>query len=139
MVGIIGAALVAAGLLAPARLDAQAASPSLGTVSLPHKVLADGQPLAAGTYVLRLSADPVKPVVGQSADGARWVEFTQGGKVMGRELATVVSAAEAKQIAKSALPAAGAAKVQLLKGSEYLRVWINHGGTQYLIYLTMNG
>jgi hypothetical protein len=137
VLGSISVAVAVAALLAPVPLSAQAAAPSLGSVNIPRKVVAHGQPLAAGTYVIRLSADPVAPVVGQSADGARWVEFTQGGKVKGRELATVVSGAEAKQIAKGALPAAGSAKVQLLKGSEYLRVWINHAGTQYLIYLTM--
>ena len=36
----------------------------LGSVTLTRKVLADGQPLAPGTYQVRLSTDQVKPVVG---------------------------------------------------------------------------
>ena len=52
---------------------------------------ADGQPLAAGTYQVRLSADEPKPAVGQSPDSERYVEFLKGGKVVGREVATVVS------------------------------------------------
>jgi len=32
-------------------------------------------------------------------------------------------------------PAPGGSKVELLKGNVYLRVWINRGGTHYLIHL----
>ncbi len=131
----LGGIAVLVALLAPAALSAQT-SPALGSVALPKKVLADGQPLAAGTYTLRLSSEPVKPVVGQSAESNRWVEFVQGGQVKGREVASVVAAADVKLIAKMATPPPGTAKVQLLKGSEYLRIWINRAGTHYLIHLT---
>jgi hypothetical protein len=36
---------------------------------------------------------------------------------------------------KTAPPRPGAARVELLRGGDYLRIWINHGGTQYLIHL----
>jgi hypothetical protein len=45
--------------------------------------------------------------------------------------ATVVPAAELGAVA----PAPGSAKVELLKRSDYLRVWINRTGTNYLIHL----
>src|SRR6478735_428323 len=123
LIKVAGAAVVAA-LCLPVALGAQTAQ-SLGSITLAKSVMADGQPLAAGTYTLRLSADTAAAVVGQPAGSERWVEFVQGGKVKGRELASVVSAADVKAIAKMPPPAAGSAKVQMLKGDEYVRVWVN--------------
>ena len=131
------AAVAVLGLL-PARLHAQAAKePSLGSVTLSKKVMANGQPLAAGTYTVRLSNDNVTSVVGQSPDAEKWVEFVQGGQVKGKELATVVTGPDAKTVLKGKAPAAGAAKVEELKGADYVRVWINKGGSTYLIHLTL--
>jgi len=100
-------------------------------------VMADGKPLAAGTYTLRVSDEMPAKVVGQTLDESRWIEFLQGGQVKGRELATVLSKDALKDMTrKSAAPAAGTAKVQALKGGDYVRVWVNAGGTQYLIHLS---
>ena len=129
--------LVAA-LVAPAVFVSAQTAPaagSLGSVTLNRRVMADGQPLAPGTYQVRLSADMPKPGVGQSPDAARYVEFVRSGKVVAREVATVVSAADLAQIVKGAKPAPGTAKVELLKGDDYVRVWINRGGVNYLIHL----
>jgi hypothetical protein len=132
---------VAAGLIAAitigapiAPLGAQAANQTLATVNIPRAVSADGQALKPGTYSFRLSSDPVKPVVGQSANSEKWVELVQGGQVRGRELASVVSAADIGKVVEGTPPASGASKVQLLKGGDYLRVWINRGGTHYLVH-----
>lgn len=131
------AAVAVLGLL-PARLHAQAAKEqSLGSVTLSKKVMANGQPLAAGTYTVRLSTDNVTSVVGQSPDAEKWVEFVQGGQVKGKELATVVTGPDAKTVLKGKAPAAGSAKVEELKGADYVRVWINKGGSTYLIHLTL--
>lgn len=116
-------------------MQAQPASAALGTVRLARGVMADGKPLAAGAYTLRVAADAVTPVSGQGADHAKWVEFVQGGKVKGRELASVVPQAEVKDVIKGKAPAANSSKVELLKGGEYLRVWANRGGNHYLIHL----
>ena len=98
--------------------------------------MADGKPLAAGTYSLRVSDEMPAKVVGQTLDESRWIEFLQGGQVKGRELATVLSKDALKDLTrKSAAPAAGTAKVQLLKGGDYYRVWVNASGTHYLIHL----
>jgi len=134
LITLASAALMAA-LSLPVAVGAQAAQ-SLGTVTLAKKVMADGQPLPPGTYTLRLSSETASAVVGQPAESERWVEFVQGGKVKGRELASVVSAADVKQIAKMAPPAAGTAKVQTLKGDDYVRIWVNRGGQNYLVHLT---
>jgi hypothetical protein len=111
------------------------AGTTLGTVRLPQAVSANGQPLPAGTYTVRLTSDPVTPAVGQSPEAEQWVEFVQNGQVRGRELASVVTGPDAKQVLKITPPTSGAAKVQLLRGGEYLRVWLNRGGTHYLVHL----
>ena len=110
---------------------------SLGTVRLPQSVRANGQPLPAGTYTARLSTESPSRVVGQPTDSTRWVEFVEGGQVKGRELATVVAPADVKQVAKGTPPPQGTARIQTLRGGEYLRVWLNRGGTQYLIHLSV--
>src|SRR5262245_31584550 len=103
----------------PAKPAAQASSPGgLGSVRRMHAVVANGQQLPAGQYSLRLSNDAVTPVTGQTTDESKWVEFVQGGQVKGKELATVLTAANAKQIAKKGLPSAGAVKVETLKGND---------------------
>jgi hypothetical protein len=98
-------------------------------------VLANGQALPAGTYQVRLSGDAPTPAVGQSPEGSRYVEFLRGDQVLGRELATVISAAEVDQIAKGRRVPPGSARVDLLRDADYLRVWINSGGTHFIIHM----
>lgn len=131
---------VIAFIVAPAALLAQSTMPgtSLATVRLPKATLANGEPLAAGTYAVRLSDAPVPPVVGQAPEDACWLEFLQSGAVKGRELATVLTGSALKQVAKEAPPAAGHSRVELLEGDTYLRVWINHSGTNYLVHLPLS-
>jgi len=127
------------GALAATTAFAQSGNMSLGTVRIAKKVMADGKPLAPGTYQVRLTTDEPKPGVGQSPDGEKWVEFVKGGKVAGREVATVISAADIGKIAKGKKPAANGSQVELLKGGDYYRVWINRGGNNYLINLATGG
>jgi hypothetical protein len=77
----------------------------------------------------------VTPAVGQSPGAERWVEFLQGGKVVGREVATVIAAADMGAIAKGARPVRNGSLVQTLKGGDYLRIWINQDAVNYLINL----
>jgi len=133
--GILAAALTIS-LVAPiASVSAQSKGTSLGSVTINHKVKADGQPLAAGTYQLRLTDEVAKPGVGQSPDAERYVEFVKGGKVVAREVATVVSDADVKTIVKGPSPAKGASRVDVLKGNDYVRVWVNRAGNNYIINL----
>jgi hypothetical protein len=107
---------------------------SLGTARLPQAVMADGTVLPAGTYQVRLTTDAPAPVVGQTPAAARWVEFLRNGTVVGREVATVVSADDMRTMAK--LPrGTGAVRVQTLKGGDYVRVWVLNGGAHILIHL----
>ena len=104
-------------------------------MQLPRAVTADGKPLAAGSYEVRLTSQASKPdAVGASEELERWVEFVQGGKVAGREVVSIVPGAEVKMVTKDAPPASGGSKVQVLKGNEYMRVWINRGGNHYLVH-----
>ncbi len=135
MLGAVLVALVAVSGAANAQTMAKKTA-SLGSVKIGRSVMADGKPLAAGTYTLRVSDEMPAKIVGQTLDESRWIEFLQGGQVKGRELATVLSKSALKDLTrKSAAPAPGSAKVQLLKGGDYVRVWVNAGGTQYLIHL----
>jgi hypothetical protein len=115
--------------------SAPAGELALGNVRLPRGVTADGKPLAAGSYQVKLTAQASKPdAVGATEDLERWVEFTQGGKVAGREVVSIVPQAEAKLVSKDAPPPSGGSKVQVLRGNEYLRVWINRAGNYYLVH-----
>jgi hypothetical protein len=116
--------------------DAPTAAMTLATVRIPKEVKADGKPLPAGTYQVRLTTDEAKPdAVGTSGKLERWVEFVQKGAVKGREVVSIVPQAEIKLVEKDAPPPANGAKVQMLKGNDYLRVWINKGGNHYLVHL----
>ena len=109
---------------------------NLGSVTLPKGLKADGKELAAGTYTVRLTADEAKPdAKGSTEKLERWVEFVKGGQVAGREVVSIVPAAEAKLVQKDAPPASGGSKIQTLKGGDYVRVWINKGGNYYLVHL----
>ncbi len=109
---------------------------ALGAVELPRQVLADGQTLAAGTYDVHLTSRTASPeTTGALAELERWVEFRRDGAVMGRELASIVPAAEIGDVAASAPPASGSSRVEVLRGNDYVRVWINRDGTHYLIHL----
>jgi hypothetical protein len=136
---VLATAVLLAALAGSAAVFAQDAKPAggttLGTVTLSKRVLVDGKPLAAGTYQIRLTGEEPKAPAGQSPEGARYVEFLRGGQVVGREVATVVSNSDMATIAKGAKPATNGSRVETLKGADYLRVWINRNGNNYLIHL----
>ncbi len=113
-------------------------TPVLGTVTIRQGVMADGKMLAAGTYQVRVSSEMPEPVVGQSPDGARWVEFVRNGTVAGRELATVVTADELPAIMDAGTARRPAVRVQELKSGEYVRVWLTHAGKHYLVHLPIS-
>jgi hypothetical protein len=131
LVGTLVAALSGGAAFA----QTSAAGKSLASVHLAKNVMADGKPLAAGTYQVRLTSDEPKPGVGQTPGAERYVEFLKGGKVVAREVATVIPQNEMATIAKSKKPGPNSTSIELLKGGDYYRVWINKGGENYLINL----
>ena len=102
-----------------------AARAARGDVSIPRTVLADGKPLGASTYRLRL---------GDETAAGRWVEFLRNGTVAGRALAVVIPDAEIREVAKTP-PPRNEARVDQLGGGEYVRVWLNRDRTNYLLHL----
>lgn len=108
----------------------------LGSVHLAKALKADGKQLPAGTYQIRLTAQNAAPEAkGETPAAERWVEFLKGGKVAGREVVTIIPQSEIAQVQKDRPPSPNGAKVETLKGGDYVRVWINRGGNHYLIHL----
>jgi hypothetical protein len=149
LVGILAGTLLAGSAAVQAQQKPAAQVPTgevaLGTITLPRAVTADGKPLPSGRYTLRLTAQAAQPTVaGQLPDLNRWVEFVQGGQVKGREVVSIVPDAEVSQtvpgpdLEPGKAPRSGT-RVEMLKGNEYLRVWISRNGIQYLIHLVPAG
>lgn len=148
LVGALAGVLVATNAAADARTTMQggakaqvpASETVLGTVSIPRAVTADGKPLPAGTYTLRLTAETASsPAPGTEPSLTRWAEFVRGGKVVGRELVSIVPADEVKDTMPGPdMPGKGGrsgARVEMLKGGEFLRIWVTRNGNNYLIHL----
>lgn len=137
-----GAAKSAAGHTAPKAQPETAPTPvvpagemRLGTVHLPNGVKADGKALPAGTYQVRLTAQSASPEAkGETPAAERWAEFVKGGKVVGREVVTIVPKSEVAAVQKDTPPPANGSKVETLKGGDYVRLWINRGGNHYLVH-----
>jgi hypothetical protein len=148
LVGILASALMATAVSAQTARGGAQPIPSgetvLGTVTIPRTVMADGKTLASGRYTIRLTAQSAQPTVpGQLPDLNRWVEFVQGGNVRGREVVSIVPADEVKDTMPGPdMPGhvgRNQQRVEMLKGGEYLRVWINRGGHNYLLHLPPSG
>ena len=126
------------GVAAAQQGQAPTTETALGSVRIPRSVKADGKDLKAGTYTVRLTAQDAQPAV-PGIKMERWVEFVQGGKVAGREVASIITPDEVKDTQQGPdlpgkQPKAGT-RVDVLKGGDYLRVWITRNGVQYLIHL----
>jgi hypothetical protein len=108
----------------------------LGVVHLSKPVKADGKPLPAGTYQVRLTSQTASPpAIGQTPTLERWVEFVQNGQVKGREVVSIIPQSEIDKVQKDTPPRPNSAKVETLKGGDYVRLWINKGGNHYLVHL----
>ena len=78
---------------------------ALGTVHIPKSVKADGKPLPAGTYMVRLTPQTAAPDArGQTPTLERWAEFVKGGKVVGREVVTIVPQSDIAKVQKDTPP-----------------------------------
>lgn len=146
LVGAVASVLMVAGAAAHTPTQSQGSSQLpggdtvLGTVNIPRAVMADGKPLAAGRYTVRLTAEEAQPAVpGAQERLERWVEFVQGGQVRGRELASIVPAGDEKELMEGpdrpGRVGRSGSRVEMLKGGEFLRIWIARNGNNYLIHL----
>src|SRR3954465_13019422 len=85
----------------PAPAKAPDGQMALGSVHIPKGVKADGKPLAAGTYQVRLTPQNATPdAKGQTSSLERWVGFVKGATVAGREVVTIIPQAEISQVQK---------------------------------------
>ena len=144
--GALGLATVSAaavvGITAPQTAPGDVSVPTgevnLGSIELPRRVMADGHTLASGTYNIRVTSASATPEVpGQLAKLERWVEFRQGDELRGREVVSIVPQTEIGSIAKSAPPASGTSRIEMLRENDYLRVWVNQNNTHYFIHLVV--
>lgn len=136
LAGTAMAALLSVGAAAQTG-QVPAGETALGSVNLPRAVMANGQRLGAGSYQVRLTAEAAQPSV-PGIQMERWVEFVRGGKVVGREVVSIIPQGEVKDLLpgpEGSRPAAGGSRVEMLKGDDYLRVWINRSGVNYLLHL----
>lgn len=109
---------------------------ALGTVRIRFNTMANGEALAPGTYAVRLTPTEAMPqVVGQTRPYERWVEFSQGGTVKGKEVVSIVPAAEIAGVANDPAPGRNRSKVEMLRNNEFVRVWINRDGNHFLVHL----
>jgi len=113
---------------------AQSASMTLGAVRITQPVRAHGQPLAPGTYEVRLTDESLPPNPGQSPDAMRVVEFVKDGQVIARDAAEVM-AAEGSVVGTAGGAGSSKPRVEMLKGGEFLRVSAMRDGMRYLIHL----
>ena len=138
LAAFLGAAIDLSAQAKPAAQAGASTTVNLGTVNIPRAVKADGQPLSAGSYQIRVTETLASPqAAGQTPQYERWAEFLRGGKVVGREVVTIVPAADIKQVAEMTPPPSGGSRSEVLKGGDYLRLWINRGGNHYLIHFNI--
>jgi hypothetical protein len=114
---------------------AQTASVPLGSVRITQPVLANGKPLAPGTYEVRLTDEFLSPNPGQSPDAERVVEFVKDGQVVGRDAAEVVTTDGSAVGTSGRAAVSSKPRVELLKGGEFIRVSATREGMRYLIHL----
>jgi hypothetical protein len=107
----------------------------LATVRIPTAVMANGTPLPAGTYVIRLTQERPTSPAGQPPNAQRWVEFAADGEVVAREIAEVLRDDDLPQVGASSRPAVSGTRVDMLKGGEFLRISVKRDRERYLVYL----
>jgi hypothetical protein len=132
---VLTLAAIAVGALQAAAQATATPADILATVRVPQPVLANGRTLPAGTYDVRLTNERPTPLVGQSPDARRWVEFVAGGVVVAREAAEVLRDDDRPAVGASSRPPRAGTRVDRLEGGDFLRVSVKRGGEQFLIYL----
>jgi hypothetical protein len=68
---------------------------------LPKAVTADGKPLPAGNYDVKLTAQEAAPKAVGNQTLERWVEFARNRKRAGREVVSIVPQAEIQMVVRT--------------------------------------
>ena len=112
----------------------------IATVEIPQAVLANGRPLAPGTYQLRLTGERPEPLTGQAADAREWVDLVMDGEIAGRELAEILRDGSLPEVGASSNPVPTGVRVDVLRGGEFLRVSVKReDGVRYLLHFPIPG
>ena len=108
----------------------------MGGFDLPRRAFATDAMLETGPYRVRLTDESAPVVDEEPATTTRWVEFLHEaeGTLAGRALATVVPDSEIDQVAEGWTPR-NQVWVEELLGGDYVRVWLNRDGSNYLLHL----
>ena len=114
-----------------------AATVCFENIKLPVAVTANGKSLAPGVYMVRITGEHPAPARGQSVVSECWVDFLQNGLIVAREVASVIGPDEITDVIKGPAPARNTARVDILKERNYVRVWVNSAGIQYLVNLAI--
>src|SRR5687768_13781497 len=96
----------------------------MAKVRIAEPVLADGKPLAAGTYEVIVTDE--RPPVAEGAtpsENQRWVEFVQNGQVVARDIAEVFAADE-RPVGTSG-SSSPSAVVQRLRDNDFVRIAVS--------------
>jgi hypothetical protein len=103
------------------------------TVQITQQILADGKPLAPGTYEIWVTDERPDVKAGVPSENQRVVQFVQNGQVVAREIAEVFPAGERPVGTSGSMSAR--ARVEMLRGGEFLRVSFNDPAGRFLIHL----
>ncbi len=131
--GTFGIALVCAFAAGPA--FAHHGPSVLGTAQISDPVLVGDMPLQPGTYEIRLTGEHLTPLPGQSEEAVQVVEFVTDGMVVAKDAAEVLPAATTP-VGTSGRQSTRA-RVEHLKGDEFLRISMTKDGERYLIHLPL--
>jgi len=127
-------ALTVAGMLAATLASAHHAPASLGTVRIAEPMMAGGAPLKPGVYEIRDTGEHRTALPGQSPESMVWVEFIADGKVVARDGAEILSAAD-QPAGTTGGASTSRPRVERLKDNEFVRISTYRDGSRYLIYL----
>jgi hypothetical protein len=105
------------------------------TVTITQSVMADGKPLAAGTYEIWITNERPDVGAGAPSEAQRVVEFAQNNQVVARTIAEVFPRRGGEAVGTSGNTGAGRARVEMLKSGEFVRVSINDAAGRFLIHL----
>jgi hypothetical protein len=128
---------LAAGAGAALSAGAGADVDRLAVVHITQAVIAGGKPLPPGKYEIRLATGGPAPLAGQSPEAQRWVEFVDGDTVAARDVAEVLRDDDLTAVGASSRPVREGTRVEMLKGSEFLRISVKRGSERFLIHLTV--
>jgi hypothetical protein len=127
-------------MLVSAPVQAHHAASSLGSVRLAQPATVGSTTLQPGTYEIRLTGEHVKPLAGQSEESGQYVEFVMNGTVAAKAAAEVIGSSTGAVGTSGATSGAtggvaSRARVEMLRGGEFLRISMNKGGERFLIHL----